>query len=151
PPRQIHEINLAGPRETGGGLPADAVAHAFVRARHLPERDLMLAKELQRDARVIPASVAAAKILRRDVLLRQVVSKIVLHARTAGHKVAPKHEFPHLVNSVRTSRIGRCAVEFRVVRVRRYAPPPVPLFVAADRPWPAGTPGFANPVVRPPV
>ena len=61
-----------------------------VGVRHLLERDLLVAEEVERDAAVVPALVAAAEVLADEVVLRELVAEVVLDARAARQERAPE-------------------------------------------------------------
>ena len=98
--RQIHQIHVVRLCEAVPAVVVLLVAHKAVGVRHLPERNLLGVEEVDRDAAVVPALVAAAEILGHEIVVRKPVAEVVLDARAARHQIAPQRVLANVMERV---------------------------------------------------
>ena len=124
------------------------VADERVGVLHFPERNPVLAEEIERDAAVIPALVPAAKILADEVVLRELVAEVVFHARAARQEIAPERGLADVVGRLHGLAVLLLAVVTRVAEVGRHTGVGTALFIVGHDPRLASLGRFRDPLER---
>ena len=85
-PMNVFQSNIWGPYVCLTNL---APGTELVSILHFPKRNLVIAKEVDRNSTIVPTSIPASPVLANQIVLNELIAKVVFAAGSARHQNTP--------------------------------------------------------------